>query len=141
VPGACAMRWQGPGAADAAWLCFWHAVCSDDPSQALKKLGVSVDATGDVVAFQAEPIAALLAIGLPGGPVQLPKEHHGVLHHWSSEHFVVESASQQPVRGVGGWERTKPDGGGRPQMTCRAHAHFRCAHTSLLTLSGLKPAL
>jgi hypothetical protein len=49
--------------------------------QALDKLGVSVDPTGDAVAFQAEPIAALLAIGLPGGPAQLPQEHHGAL--WS----------------------------------------------------------
>lgn len=47
--------------------------------QAFKRLGVSVDPTGDVVAFQAEPIAALLAIGLPGGPAQLPQENHGAL--------------------------------------------------------------
>ena len=40
---------------------------------------MSVDPTGDAVAFQAEPIAALLAIGLPGGPEQLPQEHHGVI--------------------------------------------------------------
>ena len=69
--------------AEALHSCASDIHCADSkpstPLQALDKLGVSVDPTGDVVAFQAEPIAALLAIGLPGGPAQLPQEHHGAL--------------------------------------------------------------
>lgn len=42
--------------------------------QVLDKLAITVD--GDLVNFLAEPVTALLAIGLPGGPTPLPREHH-----------------------------------------------------------------